>query len=145
MTIVYLINRSPLVPLKGYVPERVWLGRNVSYQHLRVFRCLVYMHVANDQRSKLDSKSKPCIFLGNSEDEFGYRLWDLLDKKVVPSRDIVFMEENTIEDWKQQKPVSSSQPAVIVMESALVDPSSTQPVGRQQSANETEFEPASRQ
>ena len=93
----------------------------------------------------MDNKSKPCIFLGYSEDEFGYRLWDLLDKKVVRSRDIVFMEENTIEDWKQQKPVSSSQPAVIVMESALVDPSSTQPVGRQQSANETEFEPASRQ
>ena len=129
MTIVYLINRSPLVPLKGYVPERVWLGRNVSYQHLRVFRCLVYMHVANDQRSKLDSKSKPCIFLGNSEDEFGYRLWDLLDK-VVWSRDIVFMEDKMIEDWKQQNTVLSSQPATF-MESALADPSSTQSVGRQ--------------
>ena len=49
-------------------------------------------------RSKLDIKSKPCIFLGYSEDEFSYRLWDLLDKKVVRSRDIVFMEDKKIED-----------------------------------------------
>ena len=71
------------------------------------------MHVAKDQRSKLDNKSKPCIFLGYSEDEFGYRLWDLLDKKVVQSRAIVFMEDKMIEDWKQQKTVSSSERTVV--------------------------------
>ena len=68
------------------------IGRSVSYRNLRVFWCLAYVHVAKDQRSKLDNKSKPCIFPGYSEDEFGYRLWDLIDKKVVRSRDIVFME-----------------------------------------------------
>ena len=85
----YLINRSPLVPLDGNVPQRVWIGKNVSYQHLRVFRCLAYNHVAKDQRSKLDIKSKPCSFLGQCEEEFGYRLWDLVDIKVVRSQDIV--------------------------------------------------------
>ena len=49
----------------------------------------------------MDNKSNRCIFLGYSEDEFGYKLWDLLDKKVVRSHDIVFMEDKTIEDWKQ--------------------------------------------
>ena len=49
---------------------------------------------------KLDNKSKPCIFLGYSEDEFGYKMWDLLDKKVVGSRNIVFLEDKTIEKWK---------------------------------------------
>ena len=43
-----------------------------------MFGCLAYMHVVKDWRSKLDNKSKPCIFLGYSEDEFMY----LLDKKV---------------------------------------------------------------
>ena len=98
LTVVYLINRSPSVPLKVDVPQRVWTGRNVSYQHLREFGCLAYMHVAKDQRSKLDSKSKPCIFLGYSEHEFGYRLWELLDKKVVRSCDIVVLEDKTIEN-----------------------------------------------
>ena len=79
------------------------------------------MHVAKDQRSKLDSKSKPCIFLGYSEDEFGYKTWDLLDKKVIRSRDIIFMEDKTIEDSRQQKPKTSSQ-STTIMESALVIP-----------------------
>ena len=99
MTAVYLINRSPLAPLNGDVPQRVWTGRNISLEHLRLFGCLAYMHVAKDQRSKLDNKSKPCIFLGYSEDEFGYRLWDLLDRKVGRSCDIVFMGDKTIEEW----------------------------------------------
>ena len=43
---------------------------------------------------------KSCIFLGYSEDEFGYRLWDLLDKKIVRSRDIMSMEDKRIEIGK---------------------------------------------
>mgnify|MGYP000650934347 FL=1 len=97
-TTVYLINKSSLVPLKGDVPPRMWTCKYISYQHMMVFGCLEYMDMAKDQRSKLDNKSKPCIFMGYSEDEFDYRLWDLIDKKVVRSRDIVFMEDKTIED-----------------------------------------------
>ena len=94
---------SPSVPLKGDAPQRVWTGKNVSYQHLKVFGFLAYMHASKDQRSKFDNKSKPCIFPGYSEDEFGYMLWDLLDKKVMRSRNIMFLEDKTIEDWKHQK------------------------------------------
>ena len=47
---------------------------------------------------QLDQKSRPCIFLGYGDDEFGYRLWNLAEKKVIRSRDIVFMEEMTIAD-----------------------------------------------
>ena len=92
-TIVYPINRSPSVPLKGDVPQRVSTGKDISYQHLRVSACMAYMHVAKDKRSKLDN-----IFMGYPEDEFGYKLWDLFDKKVVRIRDIVFMEDKTIKD-----------------------------------------------
>ena len=43
LMVVYLINRFPSVPLKGDVPQRVWTGRHVSYQHLRVFGCIAYI------------------------------------------------------------------------------------------------------
>ena len=46
LTTFYLINRSHSVPLKGDVPWRVWTGRSVSYQQLRVFVGLAHMHVA---------------------------------------------------------------------------------------------------
>ena len=48
----------------------------------------------------MDPKTRPCIFLGYGDDEFGYWLWNLADKKVIRSRDIVFMEEKTIFDWE---------------------------------------------
>ena len=73
MTAVYVINRSPSVPLEGDSPQKIWTGKEVSYRHLKVFGCLAYVHVAKDWRAKLDPKTRPCIFLGYGDDEFGYR------------------------------------------------------------------------
>ena len=38
-TSIDLINLSPSVPLKRDVHERVWTGKDISYDHLRVFGC----------------------------------------------------------------------------------------------------------
>ena len=47
---------------------------------------------------KVGSKTRPCIFLGYGDDEFGYRVWDPVDKKVFRSRDIIFMDDKTLAD-----------------------------------------------
>ncbi|KAK4386042.1 Retrovirus-related Pol polyprotein from transposon TNT 1-94 [Sesamum angolense] len=60
----YLINRSPHTSLGGKVAEDVWTGNLVNFDHLRIFGCSAYVHVPSDERSKLDWKSKQCIFLG---------------------------------------------------------------------------------
>ena len=70
-TSIDLINLSASVPLKGDVLERVWTGKYVSYDHLRVFGCRAFVHIPKDERSKLDIKAKPCIFLGYGHEEFG--------------------------------------------------------------------------
>ena len=58
-----------------------------------------------EQRSKLDSKSTPCIFVGYGEAKFGYKLWDLKEKKMIKSRDLVFHEnENLVDFEKTEKP-----------------------------------------
>ena len=61
----------------------------MSYRHLTVFSCLAYVYVEREKRGKLDPKFRLCIFLG-------YQLWNLAEKKVIRSRDIVFMQEKTI-------------------------------------------------
>jgi hypothetical protein len=73
------------------------------FEHLRVFGCKAFVHVPRDERSKLDSKAKQCIFLGYGLEEFGYRLWDPISKKIIRSRDVVFFEDQTIEDIEQTK------------------------------------------
>ena len=73
-TACYLINRSPSVPLEFDIPEKVWTGKDVVYNHLKVFGCKAFAHVPKEQRSKLDDKAFPCILVGYGNEEFGYRL-----------------------------------------------------------------------
>ncbi|KAJ8504994.1 hypothetical protein OPV22_005880 [Ensete ventricosum] len=73
-TAVDVINLSPCTALDGDVVEHVWSGKDVSYRHLRVFGCRAFTYVSNNERSKLDGKTKECIFVGYSHDQFSYRL-----------------------------------------------------------------------
>jgi hypothetical protein len=95
---VYLINLSPSYPLQGDVPNKVFYGKEVSYDHLKVFGCKAFVHIPQDERSKLNSKTRQCIFLGYGGNQFGYKLFDPIARKVVRSRDVVFVEDQTIED-----------------------------------------------
>ena len=63
-----------------------------------MFECLAYVHVPYDEFLKLDSKKRVCVFIGYGQDEFGYRLWDPIHRKIVRSRDVEFVEDQTIED-----------------------------------------------
>ena len=59
----YLINNSPKAVLDGKVAKEVWTGSPIDYSSLRVFGCPAYVHIPNEERSKLDVKSRQCIFL----------------------------------------------------------------------------------
>ena len=77
--------------------ERVWTRKEVSFSYLKVFECKTFAHVPKEQRAKLDDKAVPCIFLGYGDAEFGYRLWNPEHKMLIRSRDVVFHENETIE------------------------------------------------
>ncbi|PKI64686.1 hypothetical protein CRG98_014902, partial [Punica granatum] len=81
--------------------KKVWTGKKVSYKHLRVFGCRVSVHIPRDERSKLDAEAKQCIFLGYAHEEFEYRFWDPDSKKIIRSRDVVFFEDQTIDDLQK--------------------------------------------
>lgn len=58
------------------------------------------MHIPNNKRKKLDKKSIKCILLGTSEESKAYRMYDPVSKKVLVSRDVVFVES---EGWNWDK------------------------------------------
>ena len=92
-TACYVINLSPVVPLNEDYPKRVWSGNYAFFKQLRVFGCKAFVHILKEKRSKLDDKSRSCIFLGYRVEEFGYKLWDSEVKKVVRSRDVIFCKD----------------------------------------------------
>ena len=71
----------------------MWYGKDVSYNHLRVFGSKAFVHVPKDERSKLDAKTRECIFIGYGHDEFDYRFYDPIKKKLVRSRDAIFVKD----------------------------------------------------
>ena len=115
-TSIDLINLSLLVPFKGDVPKRVWIGKDVSNDHLRVF-----FHIPKYERSKLNVKAKPCIFLGYGHEEFGYRIWDPSSRKIVKSGDVVFLEDQLI-DYGDKVEKASSSRAIVIRIDPVVPP-----------------------
>ena len=110
MTVVDLINLSPSTILNGKVSKSFWAGKKVSYGHLKVFGCKTLIHIPKYERSKLDGKTKQCIFLAQGRDKFEYRLWDPVAKKIVRSRDVIFFKDLTIENIdNNEKTITSNE------------------------------------
>ena len=74
--VVHVLNLTPCVPLEFDVLDRIRSDNEISYDHLRVFRCKAFMHIPKDEKSKLDAKTRPCVFIGYGQDELGYRFYD---------------------------------------------------------------------
>ena len=91
-TASFIITRSPSSAIDFKIPEEIWLGKPVDYSSLKIFGCPTYVHVQSGERSKLDSKSRKCVFLDFEKSVKGYRLWDPISKKTMTSKDVIFDE-----------------------------------------------------
>ena len=80
-----------------------WCNKKVSYSHLRLFGCKDFAYVTKEQKAKLNSRAVECIFLGYGDDKFGYKLWDLKNRKLIRSRDVVFKEDQTVDDFGNEE------------------------------------------
>ena len=70
---------------------------------MRIFGCPAYVHISGEDRSKLDPKSKECIFLGFKKRIKRYKLWDPVTQEVVINRDVVFDEKSMTIAFKEKK------------------------------------------
>ena len=79
-----------------------------------MFGCKAFVRIPQDERLKIDTKTRQCIFLDYGLDKFGYKLFDPVAKKVVRSCDVVFVEDQTIEDIVKTKVQVPQQEPVVV-------------------------------
>ena len=59
------------------------------------------VYIPRDERPKLDGKTKQCIFIGYGHEDFGYGLWDPMSKKIIISRDVIFLKDQTIKNFEK--------------------------------------------
>ncbi|CAH9133273.1 unnamed protein product [Cuscuta epithymum] len=91
LTAVYIINRLPSPIISNKSPCEMLFGKIPSYEHLRVFGCLVYAH-DNKRKDKFGERGSPCIFLGYPYGQKAYRVFDLRKQDIYSSRDVTFFE-----------------------------------------------------
>lgn len=90
---IHILNRSPTLAVKNMTPEEAWSGRKPTVDHFKIFGCIAYAHVPEQKRTKLDNKGEKCIFLGVSDQSKAYKLYNPITKKIVISRDVIFVEK----------------------------------------------------
>ncbi|KAE8727661.1 hypothetical protein F3Y22_tig00005406pilonHSYRG00056 [Hibiscus syriacus] len=92
-TACYLVNRAPSTAIELMTPMEMWTGKPADYSNLHMFGSIVYVMYNSQEISKLDPKSRKCKFLGYVDGVKGYRLWDPTARKVIISRDVIFVED----------------------------------------------------
>ncbi|KAA3487962.1 pleiotropic drug resistance protein 3-like [Gossypium australe] len=84
----------PTKTVEKKTPFEAWYGFKPSVSHLKVFGCTCFVHVLEEKRSKLESRSQPGRFVGYSNVKKGYKIYNSFTKKVIISRDVKFDKKN---------------------------------------------------
>ena len=93
MCTTYVLNRCPIKALQSITSYESWHVRKPSVAHLCAFGCLAYALVLVQHRRKLNDKAVKCIFVGYRLENKGYRLYHPQTKRILVSRDVVFVED----------------------------------------------------
>lgn len=91
VTAAYMLNRTPCGK-ESRCPEEIWSNKKQSLKHMRVFGCKAMVHVPKEKRQKLDVKSVECVMVGYCNASKAYRLFEPKSRKIIVSRDVVFIE-----------------------------------------------------
>ena len=89
----HTINKMPLIPLNNMTPHEKLYGVKPSHDMLKVFGCLCFVSTLKRDRTKLDERADPCAFIGYSQQQKGYGVYNLKTKSVLVSRDVEFHEK----------------------------------------------------
>ena len=99
---VHILNRSPTAAVQDKTPKEAWSGITPSVNYFWVFDCLAHVHTPDQQRVKLDDKSKQCVLFGVSDESKAYRLFDPVNRNIIISKDVIFEEQKNW-NWEQNE------------------------------------------
>lgn len=88
----YIINILPTPILEWKTPYKCLHNKDPSYSSLKTFGCLCFATNVKPHKTKFAPRVIRCCFIGYNPCQKAYKLYDLEDKKVIMSRDVVFYE-----------------------------------------------------
>ncbi|MCO5581705.1 hypothetical protein L7F22_035594 [Adiantum nelumboides] len=92
---VYTMNKTPTTIIHDMTLEEKFTGKKPDVSHFKVFRCIAYVHVPDELRTKLDPKAEKYVLIGYSVEQKCYKCYNRVMRQVRVSRDVVFDEMAT--------------------------------------------------
>ena len=89
---LHTYNITPIKRADYKTPKELWSGQKPDMLHLRVFRCLAWVHILKKRRHELQPKSGAMIFIGYEPGSKGYQFWDAAHQHFEISHDVKFEE-----------------------------------------------------
>ncbi|XP_021762259.1 uncharacterized protein LOC110727034 [Chenopodium quinoa] len=94
LSAAHIINRMPLSVLHNLSPCQKLFGTIPDISHLRAFGCLCFVTTSKVGRTKFDPRADPCVFIGYSPTQKGYRVLHLNNNHITVSKDVHFYEQH---------------------------------------------------
>ena len=92
LTAAYLIDRTPSKLFQGKTPYEVLFQCKPSYKDMKVFGVLCFARNNPRTKDKFASRSRKCVFMGYPFGKKGWKVYDLENREIFISRDVVFDE-----------------------------------------------------
>ncbi|KAJ9549008.1 hypothetical protein OSB04_021551, partial [Centaurea solstitialis] len=93
-TAVYTINRHATPTLQNKSPYETLHGITPAYELLKVWGCACFVQLQPHEHTKLQPRSRLCLFLGYGIEHKGYHCWDPISKRLRISRNVTFWEHD---------------------------------------------------
>ncbi|KAJ9557803.1 hypothetical protein OSB04_012417 [Centaurea solstitialis] len=109
-TAVYTINRHPTPILHNKSPYEALHGVIPAYEVLKVWGCAYFVQLQPHEHTKLEPRSRLCLFLGYGIEHKEYRCWDPISKRLRISRHVTLWEHvpfYTMPNSNSEIPVST--------------------------------------
>jgi hypothetical protein len=131
MIAVYVQNRLSHSALGFKTPEEMFTGKKLEVSHLKIFGCLVIIHIPKEKRNKLEPLGKKGIFVGYCEVSKAFRIYIPGHCHIEINRDVTFDEDATLKKSRkcQLEDVYEEEPVIPrVAESVREVPRAAKPV-----------------
>jgi len=103
----YTFNRIMSKRMKK-TPYEIFFKTKPRFNDFKEFGCSAYVMIPQQKRNKLDDKAEKLAFIGYDQSSKGFRLADVERRKVVISRDLVFLNEKFMKQYNDVIPVDTN-------------------------------------
>ena len=79
------------------------MGKRTNLNHIRIWGCPA--HVLDKESTKLDSRSKVCMFVGYLKETIWSYFYNPKENKVFVSMNVTFLEDSYVQDFKSRSKV----------------------------------------